>query len=414
MKHIPRAIESLLLQALRQSPIVFLNGPRQAGKSTLVRALPKREFPAEYVTFDSATQMAAATHSPKQFLTEQHSPLIIDEAQLVPDIFRALKTVVDERRLASDHKLVGQFLLTGSANVMALPKLADALVGRVSVLTLYPLAGAEISGGRGDFIERLFAGDFEAQPPHHRPSEAIRAATFPELAHSGPSERYAWLDGYLTTILQRDVRTLAEISKLHTLPHLLRILAHRVGGLVNDAQIARDAGYNPMTCRNYKALLTSLFLTFEIKPWYRNVGKRLVKASKGYLVDTLLATHLLGHDLDALERSQPEVFGRLLENFVATELLKLMSLHASGMELLHFRTSDNKEVDFVIEKPNGQLAALEVKHRESVGRRDFKGLEALQQLARDDFACGVVLYGGDEVVPFGPKLWAVPIAQLWA
>ena len=273
---------------------------------------------------------------------------------------------------------------------MALPKLSDPLVGRMNVLTLYPVSGAEALGGNGDFIERLFNKDFESGKNKQNLSDIIRTATFPEISGADIHERTTWFDGYLTTILQRDVRALAEIEKLSTLPNLLRILANRAGGLVNDADIARDAGLNPVTSRNYKTLLKMLFLTFELAPWYRNIGKRLVKSPKGYMTDTLLLCHLMQYELSDLEKNRPELFGHVLENFVATELLKLMTFRDDKIDLFHFRTSDNKEVDFVLEKPNGQLVAIEVKQRDSVSKSDFKGLEELQNITGDDFVCGVV------------------------
>jgi predicted AAA+ superfamily ATPase len=413
MVSINRHIRTRLLKALDASPIVFLNGPRQAGKSTIVQDLSKNEFPAEYVTFDSTTQMAAAVNAPMSYLKERKGALIIDEVQLVPEIFRPLKIVVDELRQEQSNKLTGRFLLTGSANIMALPKLSAPLVGRMSVLTLYPVSSAEALGGKGDFIDRLFNKDFTADNGEHKISDVIRASTFPEISGADAQERTNWFDGYLTTILQRDVRALAEIEKLSSLPNLLRILANRAGGLINDADIARDAGLNPVTSRNYKTLLKMLFLTFELTPWYRNIGKRLVKSPKGYMTDTLLLCHLLQYELSDIEKNRPELFGHVLENFVATELIKLMTFNETKLDLFHFRTSDNKEVDFVLERPNGQLAGIEVKQSDSVGKSDFKGLIELQDMTKDDFACGIVLYRGRDVVPFGENLWAVPMSNLW-
>ncbi len=413
MNHINRHIKNRLLKALEVSPIVFLNGPRQAGKSTLVQKLALKDFPAEYVTFDSTTQMVAAASAPEIYLKERKGSLIIDEVQLVPEIFRALKIVVDELRQDQEKKIKGRFLLTGSANIMALPKLSDPLVGRMNILTLYPISGAEVLGGKGDFIKRLFNKDFEQDKHKYKLNDIIRIATFPEISGAKMDKRTNWFDGYLTTILQRDVRALAEIEKLSSLPNLLRILASRAGCLINDADIARSAGLNSVTSRNYKTLLKMLFLTFELMPWYRNIGKRLVKSPKGYMIDSLLLCHLLQYELDDLERNRPELFGHILENFVATELLKLMTIIDNKPDLFHFRTSDNKEVDFVLEKPNGQLAAIEVKQRDYVDKSDFKGLETLQAITGDDFICGVVLYRGYDVVPFGKNLWAVPISNLW-
>jgi len=413
MAHIRRHLKNKLLAALSTSPVVFLNGPRQAGKSTLVKEIAKKDFPAEYVTFDSTTQIAAATNSPESYLRERKGALIIDEVQLVPDVFRTLKTVVDEMRHAQGGKIKGRFLLTGSANIMALPKLSDPLVGRMGVLTLYPVSSAEVAEGKGDFLERLFAEDFTADKGKRKITDMIRAATFPEISGASAHDCTRWFDGYLTTILQRDVRALAEIAKLNTLPNLLRILAGRAGGLVNDADIARDASLNPVTSRNYKTLLKMLFLTFELAPWHRNISKRLIKSPKGYVTDTLLLCHLLQYELEDLEKNRPELFGHALENFVATEFLKLVANNDQRFDLLHFRTGDNKEVDFVLERPNGQLAGVEVKKRDRVDQSDFKGLQELQALSGKDFVCGVVLYRGRDVVPFGKNLWAVPMSNLW-
>jgi len=203
MKEKPRKIVDDVLFALKNNPIVFLNGPRQAGKSTLVRRLAQKAYPAEYVSFDNATQMAAAALSPVSFLTQRTKAkaLIIDEVQLVPELFRALKLVVDEFRLQNKRTSNGRFLLTGSANIMALPKLSDSLVGRMSVKTLYPFAACEVFGGAGDFLTRLFAADFSFEGKRSL-NEAICAATFPEISGKDTRERSEWFEGYLTTLLQ--------------------------------------------------------------------------------------------------------------------------------------------------------------------------------------------------------------------
>lgn len=341
---IAQLLQKRLLAALRLS-VVFLNGPRQAGKSTLGQNLDEVGYEADYMSFDNATQMAAAAHAPEAYLSARTRSLLIYEVQLVPEIFRALKTVVD-----SGRRLV-------------------------------------------DMITR---------------------STYPEISKASLQTRSLWFEGYLTTILQRDVRNLAEIEKLSALPNLLRILAGRAGGLINDAEIARDAGLVHVTSRNYKTLLKMLFLSFEIEPWHRNVAKRLVKAPKGYLADTSLLCHLLNYDLETISRDRPEIFGHVLENYVATEFIKLIAPLERRPKLLHFRASDNKEVDFVLEQTDGRLAAIEVKGRETLDRADFKGLEVLRELAGQDFKVGIVLYRRQDVIPFGDNLWAVPIGNLWS
>ncbi|WP_417625247.1 ATP-binding protein [Paremcibacter congregatus] len=414
MKTTPRLITDTVLFALNNNPVVFVNGPRQAGKSTLVQSLARTDYPADYVSFDNVTQMAAAAASPVSFLKMRKGALIIDEVQMVPELFRALKAVVDEIRMTDKPHSNGRFLLTGSANIMALPKLSEPLVGRMSIKTLYPFSGSEATGGKGEFLSSLFAADFFDLPKASLAlNDVIRLATFPEISGKKMRERSEWFDGYLTTILQRDVRVLSELDKISLLPVLLRILATRAGNLINDADIARDVALNPVTSKSYRAILQAMFLTFSIEPWYRNIGKRLVKSSKGYLTDTLLLCHLLDWQLEDIQSRKPDLYGHVVENFVATELLKLLSFNEVRAQLLHFRTSDNKEVDFVLERPDGSLAAIEVKSSDTVDARAFKGLKILKEAAPDDFVCGIVLYAGDEVVPFGDDLFAVPFAALW-
>ncbi|MDR2078041.1 MAG: ATP-binding protein, partial [Rickettsiales bacterium] len=356
---------------------------------------------------------AAAANAPEVFLRERSGALILDEVQMVPEIFRTLKIVVDDLRQGQGDKLNGRFLLTGSANIMALPKLADSLVGRMELLTMYPLSGVEVLGGNGDFIDRLFSKDFKGVNGKQKLMDVLYAATFPEISGVSQLKRSSWFDGYLTTILQRDVRALSEIEKFSALPNLLRVLASRAGGLINDAEIARSVGLNHITSRNYRTLLKMLFLTFELSPWYRNIGKRLVRAPKGYLIDTLLLCHLLQYEPIDLEKNRPELFGHIIENFVATEILKLIENNHQKLNPLYFRTSDGREVDFVLEKSNGQLVALELKKSDNVNHCDFKGLQKLRELTDRDFICGIVLYSGNDVVPFGKDLWAVPIRSLW-
>lgn len=415
MKPTPRKLSNNLLFSLQHHPVVFLNGPRQAGKSTLVQTLATKDFPAEYITFDNATQMAAAASSPESFLSLRKTAVILDEVQMVPDIFRALKLVVDDIRLKDKNHSNGRFLLTGSANIMALPKLSDPLVGRMSVKTLYPFCSSEVLGGKGDFFHRLFTAEFDGVTKSDVSlNDAIRLASFPEV--SGAETRICgdWFDGYLTTILQRDVRMFSEIEKIAILPNMMRVLAARAGKLMNDAEIARDMGLNPVTSKAYRGVLHATFLSFDVKPWYRNIGKRLVKSPKGYLVDTLLMCHLLDLRLEELRERRPELYGHVVENFVATELIKLISFNDIRANLLHFRTSDGVEVDFVLERPDGTLVAIEVKTADRVSASDFKGINMLKEIAKQDFICGIVLYGGKDIVPFGENLFALPLSLLWS
>jgi len=418
MAIIPRHITPRIRQSLAASPVVFLNGARQVGKSTLVHQLidelANGQGPTRYVSFDKPTVMASAASSPEAFLKFGEGTLIIDEVQMVPEIFRALKVVVDELRLKDPSSAQGRFLLTGSANILALPRLSEALVGRMSILTMYPLSTAEAIGVKGVGLDRIWRQDFSSMTdPRLGLTDAIKLASFPEIHRAAREQRETWFDGYLNTLLQRDIRMFADLEKASLLPQLLRVLAVRAGGLINDSDIARELGMNSVTEKSYRNTLKMMFLNLDVPSWHRNIGKRLVKASKGYLVDTMMQAYLLGVDIDRLPENRPELYGHLVENFAATELVKLMTVSAERSTLYHFRTSDHYEVDFVLEKPDGSILGIEVKSGGQVSAQDFKGLKTLSTMARASFHSGIVLYAGEEVLPFGDRLWAVPFRILW-
>ena len=409
-------MKARILNALQGFPVVYVSGPRQAGKSTLVQQIADYEWPAEYVTFDEATMLGAAETNPESFLRAFKQNVVLDEIQMVPKLFRVLKLLVDEFRRKNPTNTNGRFSLTGSASIVALPKLSDALVGRMNVLTLCPLSALELTQGEGNFLSRLLTNDFKPETIKriYKHTEIIRGATFPEIRDKTDEQRRQWFEAYITTILQRDVRQLANIAKLGILPNLLKVLAARAGALINEADIARTIDQNAVTTKNYRILLHMLHLSIDINPWFRNIDKRLVKAPKGYIVDTSLLCHLQQIDLEKAESYDPLVFGRLFENFVVSELLKQLTSSENSARIYHFRTSDNKEVDIVLEQPNGQLAGIEIKSRDQVTSSNFKGLRELYKQTGNDFVCGIVLYRGNKLVPFGDKLWAVPIDLLWS
>lgn len=418
MTYYNRISEATLREALAIMPAVFLNGPRQAGKSTLVQHLAGTFFPADYVTFDDVAVYAIASHDPEGFLRHFARPVILDEVQRVPEIFRALKLLIDEHRAKGKAQANGRFLLTGSANIMALPELANALVGRMAVLSLYPLSAGEAMGDGAPVIngwfdqEIAFSKGADTSREKISVDEIIHRATFPEITGASRSQSALWFDGYLTTLLQRDVRDLAEIEKIPALPNIVKILAARAGGLLNDADCARDAKLNPMTYRRYRTLLQQLFLIMLVPPWYRNIGKRLVKSPKLFFTDTALLCHQLGVDVTGLSQQNPGLFGHVLENFVASELTKQMAALSDGA-LYHFRTQDDKEVDFIIERRNGALLGIEVKARSAVTPDDFTGLKVLKKQVGKDFVRGIVLYTGKDTIPFGDDMVAMPLDSLW-
>ena len=410
---IARLLSDRLLDALSDRPVTLLVGPRQAGKTTLAVTLTQAEHPAEYLTLDDPPVLAAALQDPVGFLANLEDDAVLDEVQLAPELFRPLKAAVDRDR----HP--GRYLLTGSAQVLLLPRLSESLAGRMEVLTLWPFAQRELAGASGSFVDALFAGSRLAT----RSDDALELRDicsrlakggFPEVGTlRDAGRRSAWFESYVTTILQRDVRDIANVEGLVRMPALLSLLAARSAGLLNVSEISRSSGLKLTTLNRYLALLETVFLVYRLPAWSANVGKRLVKAPKLHLVDTGLAAHLLGLDEGGIATS-PRALGALLETFVVTELLKDAGWAVTRARPYHFRSSDGRrEVDVVVEDARGRLVGIEVRATSTPGNSDFEGLRSLQALAGERFLRGVVLHLGDAALPFGDRLEAAPLSSLW-
>ncbi len=409
-----RAITKHLLDSLENSPCVFLNGPRQAGKSTLAHHLAKK-LNADYITFDDIQMLSAAIADPQGFLSGIKNKIVIDEIQMAPVLFRLLKKTIDELRLTSSKKANGKFLLTGSANVMALPALSDALVGRMQVWTLYPFSAGEVSGYADGFVDFLFNHPIGLTKNAFEPfvlHEIAIKASFPEISSLSATQQHKWFDNYLLTLVQRDVRNVMDVEKIEAIPLLIRLLATRAGTTAQDASISSEIGLNKVTYARYKAILHHLFLFFQIQPWFNNLGKRLVKTPKLYFTDTAQLCHLLGVQAQHVKMRDPTLYGRILENFVASELHKQLSWQ-TDYNLYHFRTHDQKEVDFIIEHRDGTIIAIEVKSRGHVLSEDFSTIRFIHEHVKTKFKLGIVLYQGNDIVPFGEKYLAMPISALW-
>lgn len=414
MSYLPRFLTAEIKRLLDSFPCVFINGPRQAGKTTIAQMVWGSDE-AVYVNFDDISTLAVASQAPESFLSAYKNKLILDEIQLIPELYRPLKVSIDEKRWEAQGGLVaGVYILTGSTNILALPQLSDALVGRMIVKTLYPLSAAEIHQGKGDFITRLQQGQFQpGRVAEYDLLTTIQQATYPEIYQLNDTIHNDWFRSYVATLIQRDVQHIMNIEKTTLLPQLLRLLATRIGGMVNEADLARSLKENAPLTKRYRIILELLFLTMSVPPWFRNIGKRLVKSPKSYLIDTNLACFLLGLRLQDVLEKDPNLFGHLLENFVATELLKQLQepIHQAG--LYHFRTIDGREVDFVIEFPNQTCVGIEVKASDSVSLDNCKGLLELQNMTNKDFLMGCILYRGRQILKLHEKIWALPISVLW-
>lgn len=409
---ISRHVAPLVIEAAQDTRVVMLSGPRQAGKTTLVRQLADGPLPMAYVTFDEAAARRAATADPVGFMAGLDRPVAIDEVQRVPEVMLEIKRIVDE------DQRPGSFLLTGSARVLTLPRVADALVGRIEPITLWPLSQAEIEASSRNLIDALFAGD----PPRIADAPAGQAAWVERVLAGGLPEgrekaegprRDAWFSAYLETLVERDVRDLADIRALDEVPALLTLLASRSSGPLNLASIASELRVSEASVRRYLALLDAVFVLLRVPAWRRNLGRRATAAPKCQLVDSGLGSHLLGVDRRRLERDEA-LGGGLFEAFVRMELVKLIAWSEVRPSVFHFRSRGGAtKVDVVLERRGGQLVGVEVKASATPSSRDFRGLEELRESCGDDFIAGVVIYTGEQTIPFGDRLWALPVSSLW-
>jgi predicted AAA+ superfamily ATPase len=377
------------------------------GKTTLVKRIAGRR----YVNLDDATVLAAAQSDPAGFLAGFPGPVILDEVQKAPELFPAIKAIVDKRRRA------GRFLLTGSTDVLLLPRLSESLAGRMEVLGLRPFSQGELEGRREGFVDAVFARRM-ALPSHgglsrRELTDRVVRGGYPEVQRrrSAP-RRTAWFGADLTAIVQRDVRDLANIEGLTALPRLLGLLAARSATTLNVADVSRTAALPHSTLKRYLDLLSATFLVDTVPAWSGNLGKRLVRSPRVYLSDTGLICSLLGLGAPRLAR-EPGLLGPLLETLVMLELRKQTAWSRARPLLFHFRTQTGQEVDLVLEDPAGRLVGIEVKAGATVRAEDFRGLRVLQEAVGDRFVRGVVLYNGTESVAFGPRMVALPVQSVW-
>lgn len=399
-----------LRASLADNPVTLLVGARQSGKSTLAQLLIDEGHAASYLTLDDAATLAAAASDPEGFVRGLSGNTVIDEVQRVPELLPAIKVSVDRDRRP------GRFLLTGSANVLLLPRVSESLAGRMEVHTLWPLSQGEIDGHPETFLDRLLGDGPAPSVPALGGDDDIVARVlrggFPPAVDRSGRRRDAWLASYVGAVLQRDVRDLANVQRLSELPHLLTLLAARTSGLLNLAEVGRTAGVPQSTLQRYLTLLEHVFLLVRLPAWHTNVGKRVVKAPKLHLVDSGLAAHALAATPERIGRD-PTLLGSLLESFVTMELVKQCSWSMGSPRLYHYRTAKGAEVDLVVEDRGGAIAGVEVKAAATVGARDFRGLRELADAHGERFVQGVVLYRGDAVVPFGERLAAWPLKALW-
>jgi predicted AAA+ superfamily ATPase len=406
---IERGIADTVVEAMGVARVVALLGPRQAGKSTLARMLAAERLPSDYLTLDDEPVRSLASGDPAGFVAALSRRTVIDEIQRAPQLLLAIKARVDR------DGTPGQFLLTGSANLRRIPTVADALPGRVDYLTLWPFTQGEVTRRPEDLIARLFNGDIPAVSGapvgRHEYAEILLAGGFPEARARREAARARFFESYVTSIVERDIADASRVHDPAAVGTLLRLVAARSGSLARYDALARDVGIDGKTAKGHLDILERLFLVRIRRPWHVNLGQRQVKASKLYLADTGLLAALIGANARRL-REDDGIAGAMFETFVATELERHASWSPDPLRFWHYREGE-REVDVIIERPSGEIIGVEVKASATVRAHDFKGLVHMRERVGKRLAAGIVLYAGEQTLPFGESLWAVPLQALW-
>lgn len=409
MGYVERALAPTVVDAMGEARVVALLGPRQSGKTTLVRALASGSLAADYLTLDDEPVRSLALGDPAGFAAGLKARTVIDEVQRVPDLLLAIKSRVDR------DDTPGQFLLTGSANLRRIPSIADALPGRADYLTLFPFTQGEIAGRPERFLETLLAGrapSISGAPVGRGPYvDRIVTGGFPEAARRSPAARTRFFNGYAESIVDRDVADAGRVRDAQSVGTLLRLVAARSGSLARYDALGRDAGIDGKTAKSHLDVLERLFLVRVRRPWHTNLGKRQVKAPKLYIADPGLMASMVGADARRV-REDDGLAGALFETFVAVELERQASWMPSPISFWHYRDGE-REIDIMVEAPSGEVVGIEVKAGATVRPPDFSGLTQARERLGERFRCGIVLYSGEQTLPFGDRLWAIPLAALW-
>ncbi len=411
MTFIKRNILKQVEESVKTRPLTYLNGGRQVGKSTLCAHFPEK---ANHITFDSPLVLVSAKSEPETFINSLPDDIlnVIDEVQFAPEIFPYLKMQIDRNRLEGNTKQ--RFLLTGSANIMAIPKLSEALVGRMSIITLYPFSTCEYFESNISLTDRLFNEDLRIKKyDNYNILDVIKSATYPEISLDNSIDRIKWFDSYLTTILNRDIKALSDLRNPDLIVALLSMLSMRTGGLLNNTEIAKEVGIDYRTYEKMLSFVINSFMVFEVKPWARpnKLNKRFVKSPKLYFTDCNFLSYIMKRSLDELYSNDKITFGHIFENFIAAELVKTSKVN--NIELSHYRTQSGKEADFVLENMNDDVVGIEVKSSTTIDKKYISGLLELKEICGDKFKKGIVLYTGNDIVPLSDKIWAVPACYFW-
>lgn len=403
-----RLVQKKLSTALEDTPVILIHGSRQSGKTTLAKVAAPDHY---YITFDDVAQLTIAKDDPVGFIKRLPEYVILDEIQRVPELFSSIKASVDSNRKP------GRFILTGSANILLLPRLSDSLAGRMEIITLWPLSNCELRGGKDSsncLLGQIISNQVKNRLPVNTTpiEERVAGGGFPEPLKRKLFERkQAWYDSYITSLVERDMKDISEIRHVEQIPLMLKFLSAMNAELLNVSSLSNMLDMTRPTTNKYLQLLQQIFIVDLLKPWYANKGKRLIKTPKVHFVDTGLICSLQGMNASALVNDR-NLFGHLLESYVYNELKRQASGLASPVNFYHFRDTNQNEIDIIIETRSSELYAIEVKATSTVRPSDFNTMKRFAEQHANRFKMGILFYDGELALPSGEQFLAVPFDWL--
>jgi predicted AAA+ superfamily ATPase len=403
MKYLKRAIREELDEYLKYFPVLLISGARQVGKSTLALHLGIEN----YITLDDINIYEMAKNDPKGFIESLDKPVIIDEAQRLPQLMITIKEHIDKKRIN------GEFVLTGSASLQGFKDISDSLAGRIGIVELYPLSLKEKSQKEENIID-IFSSSLDGYILKKYKSDIAQHLLdggYPEMLKiDSQKAKYLWFSSYIRTYIESDARELTNIRNLDKFIKMYRLCMIRSGNMFNKNELQKEAGLDNRTFDSYFAVIEHTYQLQKLQPFFKNQLKRLIKTPKIYATDTGVLSHLLQiGSKEELEKSHYR--GDIVETFIYDELLKANSSALKKVGLFYYRTSDKKEIDFILDYGE-KIIAIEIKTSKSISKSDFKHIYHLQKEIPDSFDKGIVLYGGDSFLRLDEKMYAVPFGFL--
>ncbi|MFI3242471.1 MAG: ATP-binding protein [Alphaproteobacteria bacterium] len=408
MEKYARWATPVVQRALKNRRVLIISGARQVGKSTLTKQAIIED--ATFRTLDSTKLLNVAFDDPTGFLTHNEKTLVIDEIQKAPHLLPEIKIVVD------NNNSPGQFVLTGSADVMALPEVKESLAGRVKNLKLRGLTQGEIEAKQPNFVEKVLKKDLSSQIRGFSKKDVLQRALrggYPEAIIKSEKERREWYKDYVISLLTHDLKDISNIKRHDELKKVLYTLSAWSSKYMDISGICSKCGLSKPTLNEYMGLIEKLYLCERVYPWTKSDYDRVGRTEKIFITDTGLMSSVLDWNYESTNLDADR-YGKLIETFVFNELSAQVDLDID-LSLNHYRDREGREIDFIIENNQGDIIGVEVKGGSNINKDDFKHLKWFKEnLAKDKRFIGIVLYSSEDTLPFGEDMLAVPTAALWS